>query len=246
MTTHPDRSPQRSELQDLRKELRRRHDYVEDDKTLWWEISLFLEQTATHHDGSVRTLVKRRLAELQQDPKHKMYPHRGVDAREEAFPDDCDGCPHYGVQCPVVTRKSVTDRLDRLFEQYEGDQLVSELLDIANQHNCHVLKEVLTNYDQDERQYLAKGQELYRRAVQHSSDSDAADLDLNAETMEELGIDLAEFGLDEDDLDDADGLPTSSGAGGRTSPPPEVAEKVEDVSATVRGESDDEDEEGRR
>ncbi|NHN50029.1 hypothetical protein G9464_20890 [Halostella sp. JP-L12] len=245
MSTQSDQSPKRTELDELRSELRRRHDHVEDDSQLWWEISLFLEQTATHHDGSVRTLVKQSLAELQKDPKHKMYPHRGVDTPEEAFPDACEGCPNYGVQCPVLTRKPVTDTIERLMEQYEGDQLVSELYDVANQHECHILRQTLTEYDEGERQFLAKGQELYRRAVANTSTSEATQLDLDPETMEELDIDLSEFGLTEEDLE-GDGITTTASSGVSTTPPPEQAKMVQAATEAVTSDDEDEDDSGGR
>ncbi|WP_135823086.1 hypothetical protein [Halostella litorea] len=239
-------SPHRSELQEIRRELRQKHDYVEDDAQLWWEISLFLEQTATHHDGSVRTLVKQTLAQLQSDPKHKLYDHRGVDNPEAAFPEACEGCPHYGIQCPVVTRKSVTDTLDRLYEQYEGDALVSELFDLANQHDCHVLQGTLDSYDQDERQYLAKGQELRRRATAHITNDDQIGQDLDADLLDDLDIDPAEFGIDPENVEDLSATPAAVANNGDTSPPPGVAERVEATTAAVRGDDEDEDDDGGR
>ncbi|WP_455448178.1 hypothetical protein [Natrinema thermotolerans] len=180
MSTHPDRptsdsSPQsdqqRSELSELRRSLSIKQDYVRDeDPELFEEIGTFLQVSATLHDGSVASRVQSKLRELKRG--NKMRAHRGVDDPEDAFADDCDGCEHYGVNCPMLNRYSVTKTISRVIEEAESDdEVIEKLTDIAIENNCHVVLDELDDCQDSYAELLERGYELKTRAVEAISGS---------------------------------------------------------------------------
>lgn len=81
---------------------------------------------------------------------YPMYDARGVEDPEDAFPDDCEGCPHYGDMCPVVNHPVQKNRLDRILAGGdEKDDRVHELRQLAMDNQCHVIKDVLDRYESD-------------------------------------------------------------------------------------------------
>jgi len=50
------------------------------------------------------------------EAEYRMYDHDRVENGEDAFPDACEGCPHYGGGCPIITWRSPQEELDRIAE----------------------------------------------------------------------------------------------------------------------------------
>lgn len=178
---------QQTELTELRRKLARKYEYVreEGDLELYREIDEFLQETASLHDGSIAAKVKSKIRDMKRG--NKMRDHRGVDDPEEAFPDDCEECPHYGIQCPIVKRYSVTKTIERILDQAESDEEVLEkLTDIAIENDCGQLLDELEDCQDDYADRLKEGYELNSRAtVVLDSTSTPGDVD-------EHGVDLDE------------------------------------------------------
>ncbi|SDL09091.1 hypothetical protein [Natronorubrum texcoconense] len=156
---------QRTELSELRRKLSNKYEYIrDDDPELFEEIDTFLRTSSTLHDGSIGSAVKSELRELKRDKK--MRDHRGVEDPEAAFPDDCEGCPHYGVVCPMVKRYSVTKTIERILRRAESDeQVLEKLTDVAIEQDCHVILDVLEECQGSYTEFLQEGYELNARAV---------------------------------------------------------------------------------
>jgi hypothetical protein len=243
----------RSELAELRSELRQKHDWVKDDKQLWVEISVWLQAASKQPDGSVTALVQRRLQELTSKPEHKMFPHSDVDEPEDAFPEDCEGCPHYGVQCPMTARKTSADKLERIIEEAEDDdELQSRLYAFANRQNCHVIPDLLDERAKTYRKLLSWGEELRRRLVATTSDMNLEEVDIDASLLDQFDIDPEEFGMTAEDLKttpskNGNGIaPASVLSGGGSSasgmnadPPAEAAERIRAITDEVMGDGED-------
>lgn len=178
---------QQTELTELRRKLANKYEYVreEGEIELYDEIDEFLRETASLHDGSIAARIKSTIRELKRG--NKMRDHRRVDDPEDAFPDDCEDCPHYGVQCPIVKRYSVTKTIERILDQAESDEEVLEkMTDIAIENDCDVLLDELEDCQGSYADRLEEGYELNSRAtVVLSSQSVAGDVD-------EHGVDLDE------------------------------------------------------
>jgi hypothetical protein len=195
-STSGDRDPndqQQTELTELRRKLANKYEYVreEGELELYEEIDEFLRETASLHDGSIAARIKSTIRELKRG--NKMRDHRGVEDPEDAFPDECEECPHYGVQCPIVKRYSVTKTIERVLEQAESDdEVLEQMTDIAIENDCHQLLDELEACEDSYSDRLEEGYELNSRAtVVLSSQSVDADVD-------EHGVDLDEGPSPED------------------------------------------------
>lgn len=156
---------QLTELSELRQSLSRKYEYIrEDNPELYREIDAWIRESVDLPDGSVGSAVKSRLRELNKN--NKMRDHRGVDDGEKAFPEDCEQCPHYGVACPMVKRYSVTRTLETILETAEtDDQVIEQVTDLAIDNDCHVVLEVLDDYQQSTAEFLKAGYRLNSRAL---------------------------------------------------------------------------------
>jgi hypothetical protein len=174
-----------TELTELRRKLANKYEYVreEGEIELYEDIDEFLQATASLHDGSIAARIKSKIRELKRG--NKMRDHRGVEDPEDAFPDDCEECDHYGVQCPIVKRYSVTKTIERVLEEAESDEEVLEkITDIAIENDCDVLLDELEDCQDSYADRLEEGYKLNSRAtVVLSSQSVAGDVD-------EHGVDL--------------------------------------------------------
>jgi len=177
---------QQTELTDLRRKLANKYEYVrEDDLELYEEIDEFLRETASLHDGSIAARIKSTIRELKRG--NKMRDHRGVEDPEDAFPDDCEECPHYGIQCPIVKRYAVTKTIERVLDQAESDdEVLDKMTDIAIENDCHQLLDELEDCQDSYADRLEEGYELNSRATA-ALDSTAAPSD-----VDDTGVDLDE------------------------------------------------------
>jgi len=54
--------------------------------------------------STVSDYIDHQLSEMEAE--YRMYDHDRVENGEDAFPDACEGCPHYGGGCPIITWRS--------------------------------------------------------------------------------------------------------------------------------------------
>lgn len=217
MSTIPTTSADRmDEVEDLRRELQRLKKYVrEDDPELYQAITEWCTEAIHGPVRGVRVLVRRRLSELARD--NRMRDHRGVEDPSEAFPDACEGCPHYKVACPMLKNHLVKVELDRILEEFDDDVAARErIYELATRQNCHVLQDELEEFEDEHAGFIARGYRLRNRVVATVTDA-----------------------LDPDDLPTPDaiegGVGEATGKAGtdRHEPPPQVAERVDQVIAAV-------------
>lgn len=208
---------QRTELSEVRQRLFDIYEYVrDDDPELYQEINRWLRASISIPDGSVGEAVNSRLRELKRG--NKMRDHRGVDDPSEAFHDDCEGCPHYGVSCPMVKGYRCKKTINRVLETANSDEeVIEELSDLAIEKDCHVVLEELDDYQNSHAEFLKEGYRLNSRAVAVLSDESNENADLD-----ETGM-TAEFSEPD-------------------SPPPEVEKRIEATASALMNDEEDMDE----
>lgn len=226
--TSPDNSTvehKQSELREVRADLREKQTWIPEDKAdLYHAVSKWIQASYNLPMGSIEARVRSRLMSLPDRPEHKFRDHRGVDNPEEAFPDDCSDCVHYGGRCPVMASKLGGDTLERLFDEASSDEeLLGLLSQYASGRSCEVLK-----------QEIGSGQDQYREFVQ-----------VGEQLRTRVNAAVSEI-----DLDDADDdLPFDLGSGGGTDSPlaeppsDDIGERVAEITAAVTG-PDEEEEDG--
>lgn len=175
-SNHASGDQRRTEVAELRRELRDKQSLLSDDRDdLWARISEWLVESYNTPVGSLRTKVRTRLADLQENPQHKLYDHPEVDRGEDAFPAACEGCPHYGVQCPVLARRTSKQTLARIFEEAaDDDELQQRLAEYAADHHCQVIQQELEEWQTGYAQFLARGEQL---RIELNADIAGIDLD---------------------------------------------------------------------
>jgi hypothetical protein len=147
------------ELAELRRELRRSRMYVDDDD-LRGRIGEWIEESHAQSEAdTARQFVEERLNSLLDG--QPMYNSPAVSRGEDAFPDSCEGCPHYGAACPVVTDRTEQRWRDRELEEAENEQEARRVFEQqARDVDCHRIPAFLEAWDTDHRELLQRGQEL--------------------------------------------------------------------------------------
>lgn len=216
-----------SELREIRADLREKQAWIPDGHDgLYRAVADWIQGSYDLPMGSIQARVRSRLLGLQQKPQHKFRPHRGVDDPEEAFPDECEDCTHYGGRCPVLANKLGQDTLERHFDTADSDEeLLGLLTQYASKRSCDVLKDEIESGQGQYREFVKEGEQLRTRVNAVVSDIDLGDIE-----DDDLPFDI-----------DTPGGPD----GGRVSTPPtdDIAEAVADITAAVTGD-DEEDTDG--
>lgn len=211
-TRHEPTDQRRTELSELRQRLFQDYRYVRDkDPDLYREILEWLRKSTEVPDGNVGSAVKSSLRTLKRN--NKMRDHRGVDDPADAFPDECEECPHYGIQCPMLKRYSVTKTLDRILRTAESDEeVVERVTDLAIDNDCHVVLDELEDYQGSHGEFLQTGYGLYSRVLDVFNDNG-------------------------DDPESADMGVTTTFDG----PPPDVQAEIEETVDAVMGDDEEDD-----
>lgn len=235
----------RSELSELRRELRDKQSYLSDGSDdLWRDISRWLLESYNAPVGSLRSMVLSTLAELQSDHQHRMYDHPNVDHGTDAFPDSCKGCPHYGVQCPVLARHHSKQTFQRIFDQAEDDDaLQGKLAAFSAKHHCHVLQETLSEWEEGYAQFLSQGEQLRTLLNADIKGIDISPDDLNPETWSEPTTEASEKpSTSEFPIADAVGVPPDDDDVGMVDEtmPEDVAQRVANISDSLMAEDGEE------
>jgi len=82
-----------SNLEWLRKTLQRRAKHIQDDE-LKRRAVRWIQQSLQVPASTVSDYIDHQLSEMEAE--YRMYDHDRVENGEDAFPDACEGCPHYG------------------------------------------------------------------------------------------------------------------------------------------------------
>lgn len=160
--THRQRADREETIEWLRSRLADREVYVEDDD-LAQEISDWIAQTFDVPAGDVHSYIEQELLELRSD--HPMYHAAGLEDSSDAFPDECEGCEHYGTACPVLTRTRYVERRQRLKERLERDSeaaVKQSWRELAIDTDCQIIVDRLSKWEHDYASHLEDGWRLYR------------------------------------------------------------------------------------
>jgi hypothetical protein len=137
--------------------------------------------------GTVDEHIESKLAAIEAE--YKMYNHDGVDDGAEAFPDACEGCPHYGGGCPVVTQSVPQERLKQIAVDAESpSEFKRGIRNLARLYECHRIPEWLSEWNDDHRIHAVEGFEIYREINVDLGEMDSGDgpkIDLQAANEEE-------------------------------------------------------------
>lgn len=151
-------SRSRQNLSYVRQELiEYRPDIVDD--TLRERITEWLAAGTDRTPASAQEHLSQTLHSIRDD--NAMYRETGMTNAEDAFPDRCRGCPHYGTRCPVLTKTSAIKHRERIFQETDDPaERRRKLREYAIEHNCHVIKEAIDELAEDHEPLLAEGQLL--------------------------------------------------------------------------------------
>lgn len=139
-------------------------DLIGHDPELQDEVLDWMDDADQVPASSVLSHVEQRLAEFETN--HEMY---AVDVDGESyFPDDCSDCEHYGVACPVLTKREEQierERLrDRLADASE-EEVKRELRRYGGRTGCTVIIELIDEWETDYESLLERGRDLRRRTL---------------------------------------------------------------------------------
>jgi hypothetical protein len=167
----------------LRDSLRDTLPYI-DDVDLKTRVIEWLKASHEIPAGQLDEHIEAQLAALEAE--YKMYNHDGVDDGIEAFPDACEGCPHYGGGCPVVTQSTPQQKLKQIAEETETQaDFAREIRNLARQYECHRIPEWLAEWNDRYKTQIAEGWELFEATniTIGTQDSDAPEprVDLRAD-----------------------------------------------------------------
>jgi hypothetical protein len=108
---------------------------------------------------SAREAVSSMFADIRDG--NPMYRQPSMTNGEDAFPEACSDCEHYGNVCPALARTVHLDRRKRIFEEYDDPaRLRQELREYANDIGCIRLKDKLAEVTEERQPLLRRGQIL--------------------------------------------------------------------------------------
>ncbi len=172
---HDTQSKRAQGLDRLYDQLSKAVDYVRN-PDLQADINDWLKQVEQLPEADALDYIERRLSLLRQRTsddettvgQFDMY--RSGDDGDAEFPADCEGCDHYGVACPIFTKNVERDRRERLkrdLEDASPTRVKTEFRQLAQDNGCHVLPDIIEDYDTQYADLLRKGRDLYQRKNVH-------------------------------------------------------------------------------
>ena len=151
--------PGDSTIARIRDELIQQQLVVRDDD-LRERIEDWIKRSLQYSDADTAAdYVESRLNELLAE--FSMYRSPETVSGEDAFPDDCSSCPHFGSSCPMlVDRTRVKERerkLDAVRSERDARQVFQQQ---ARETGCVVVPEVLSEWDSEHSGLVREGHEL--------------------------------------------------------------------------------------
>lgn len=129
------------------------------DADLRSRVTKFLMAPGDLPPASAKEHISQELHDIKED--NAMYREIGMTNPENAFPDRCKGCSHYGERCPVLTETRAIKHRKRIFEQTnDPTELRRRLREYAIDHNCHVIKDAIDDLVEEHEPLLVEGQLL--------------------------------------------------------------------------------------
>lgn len=160
------------ELAEIRRELRQNRWYLED-RRLRDEVNTWIQESHEKDDAdTAREYVEHRLNKMLS--QNHMYHAPTLSRGEDAFPDECSDCRHYGSACPVVTDNVEVDWRERKLDQAESE---TEARRIYQQQaidvGCTRIPAYLEEWDGQHAEFIRTGQDLLARVEEHIHDTPA-------------------------------------------------------------------------
>lgn len=181
-----------SDVYELRRELRFSWSYVSDE--LGKEIGEWLIESYQRNDAdTAREYVEHHLNRFLR--RYPMYNSVDVAKGDDAFPEKCTDCKHYGAACPVLT-DGIQDRWrERELSGAENEQEARRVYEQqARDTGCVVIPDLLETWDESISGFMQKGQELLLRTKEEMRQNPDVD------DIEDVEGDVDEL-LEDADLD---------------------------------------------
>jgi len=149
-----------SNLEWLRKTLQRRVKHIQDDE-LKRRAVRWIQQSLQVPASTVSDYIDHQLSEMEAE--YRMYDHDRVENGEDAFPDACEGCPHYGGAVrPIITWRSPQEELYRIAESAtDGTTFKREIRGLATLHDCHRIPTWITQWETRYEGLVEEGWDIY-------------------------------------------------------------------------------------
>jgi len=161
-----------SEAQQRRKRIDRLYEHFDDvvglisDPDLQDDVLDWMDAADQVPAASLLTHIESMLAEYETE--FEMY---ATDINGEShFPDECRGCEHYGVACPVITNRYEKIERKRLRERLESateDEIKRELRRYAGRNGCEAMIDEIDEWEGDYSDLLERGRNLRRETFHY-------------------------------------------------------------------------------
>ncbi len=146
-------------LEWLRETLQRRVKHIQDDD-LKHRAVRWIQRSLQVPASTVSDYIDHQLSGMEAE--YRMYNHDGVDDPTDAFPDSCEGCPHYGGGCPITTWRSPQEELDRIAESTaDGAAFKREIRGLATLHDCHRIPTWISEWETRYEGLVEEGWDIY-------------------------------------------------------------------------------------
>jgi len=151
------------ELAEIRQELRKKRTWGDADPDLREEIGEWIQDS--HDKGDADTaeeFVERELNQLLAE--NEMYDAPSLSRGADGFPDRCADCRHYGAACPVLKDQREVRWRERKLDQAETEREARQVYQQqAIDVECDVIPQLLSEWDNQHAEFIARGQELLAR-----------------------------------------------------------------------------------
>lgn len=185
-----DMSSRRQFLGYIQQELTEYRPEIHDDE-LREAVNEFLIKAADVPMATAREFISAELADLRKDNDMMMGP--GVRDASEAFPEECEGCEHYGINCPIMTDRAQVERRKAIMEETQDpDQLRYLLREYATDNSCDVLLDRLERISQNYGPLVREGQLLLLRVEDELLWNDESEAVMRAMASEEALADAVD------------------------------------------------------
>lgn len=156
--------PRYGELAELRRELRELRMYLDDHPDLKDRVNAWISSSLAVTDAdTAREYVEKQLEQYLIE--YPMYHSPGVDRGEDAFPDECADCQHYGSACPVLQDDVEKRWRERKLAEAETDEEARQVYQQqAIDTGCKRIPEHLERWDTEIADLVRDGEKLAQRA----------------------------------------------------------------------------------
>ena len=138
-----------------------------DDADLRSEMQSWLMESHERVDAdSAPEYVEARLTAMLED--NEMFNTPTSTNPSDEFPDECEGCDHYGAACPILTGPVEPDYRERKLAEAQTDAEAKRIYqEQAKSTGCHRIPEYLSEWNDNHEEFVRRGEELLYRAEEN-------------------------------------------------------------------------------